>query len=159
MAVDTVEFVAGVKWAQSLTNTGFDESRQSGTAYSSIRPTVIAGSNRLYFTSQTIAASGTLTLNCQSLTDALGQAIVATRIYGIWVEANGAGLRCETHGTNGLVFPWNDASDAITIDTHGELSYCSTTSTVVDATHKQLLFTNVSGAVGTAVKILLLLGQ
>ena len=159
MALDTVRFAAIVEWAQSVVNSGFDDSKNSGKSYSAPTITTSSAANRIYFTSQTIAAAGTLTLNCQSLTDALGQAIVATRIYGIWFHTTGAALRMEPDASNGLVFPFDDASDKLTIKTEGHFMCVANTATTVDATHKNITFTNTSGSVSTAVKILLLLGQ
>lgn len=159
MAVDTVRFAAVVEWAQSVANSGFDDSKNSGKSYSAPTITTSSAANRIYFTSQTIAAAGTLAIDCRSLTDALGQAIVATRIYGIWFHTSGAALRFEPGAANGLVFPFDNSSDKLTVKTEGHFMVVQNTATTVDATNRNLLFTNTSGVASTAVKLLLLLGQ
>lgn len=158
MSVDAVRILTAMMCRHRKTNTGYTDTVQTVSEYTLIEPTV-ANANRFYSTTYSIAASGTQTINLQSLTDALGQTITATKAYAIRIQNTGANISLKAGAADGFVWFLVDASDILLIHTGGTFAWASATATTVDATHKNLLITNLSGSDATSVKVELVLGQ
>lgn len=154
MALDFATVTITGTWQQSKTNTGFSPTIQGPDAISQSTALTVGASNAnsLYAATGTLAAAATLTIDLQSFTDQLGQAITMTRAYSIIVKTTGAALKVEPGASNGLVWFFAGTTPSITIPADGAMGFVQPTAATVDATHKTIKLTNV-GAVSLTYNI------
>lgn len=156
MAASNCQITTESRWANEVSFTGYASAKQADSSSKTVTPGSTC--NRVFFESRTLVASGTYTYDLQALTDALGVAIVATKIFGLRIENSGNTLTIAPGAANGLVFYWSGTNPVITIKTGGTHAHCDPAATTVTALLKTLLFTNASGS-STTFQIEFLLGQ
>ena len=161
MALDLAQVSIAATWQQSKANTGFASTVQGPDSNALLATLAVGASDAdsVYAASGTIASAGTVSIDLQSFTDQLGQAITMTRVYAMLVQTATGSLKVEPHGTNGLVWFFSGTTPAITLPPGGGFCFLQTTSQTVDATHKVVKLTNTgSPAVTLTYKITILGG-
>lgn len=144
MALDFATVTITGTWQQSKTNTGFSPTIQGPDSISQSTALTVGSSaaNSLYAATGTLAASASSTIDLQSFTDILGQAITMTRVYSIIVKTTDDSLKIEPGSSNGLSWFFGGTTPSITIPAGGAMGFVQTTAATVDATHKTIKLTN-----------------
>lgn len=145
-----------VQWAMSRSNTPFAPTKQGtdGVEYNLADLNTIF--DKVYVASATIAGSGTLTIDLQALEDLVDDPIAFTGLLLAFVLPVGGNVNVAPGAANGLQL-FGGAARTVDVLENGALFYGGDpagTGIVVDATHKTLLFTNLS-VTGITVEIVL----
>lgn len=159
MALDFAQVSMSASWQQTKINPGFTNTVQGpdSTALFSTLTVGTSNANSVYNAQAVLAASGTATIDLQSFTDQIGQAIVMTRAYAIIVTTTGASLKVEPNSTNGLSWFFGGTTPSITIPDGGGFCFSQSSAQTVSGTSKQIKLTN-TGAVSTTYKITIIGG-
>jgi hypothetical protein len=145
--------VAKLSWGLEKSNTGRNATKQDGSVDYSVAP-AIATYTSVFSARYTILAAGTQAVDFYSFTDLAGNAVTATKIYGVLIVVTGAGssVKVEPHGTNPLTWFFAGTTPSITIPgsaTPGGMFLFSEGGTeVLSATVRQWLLT-CAGATAT----------
>lgn len=154
MSVDISTVVGQISWTQSKANTGYTKTKQGPDQISvSLAPDTTTY-NRIYATSGTLAASASVTIDLQGVTDYLGQSLTLTKIIAIQLTATGSTMKYEPGATNGLTWFLSGTSPAITVRDGGFFLVGDGTYGTVNGTAKTITITNtgaVSGSYGLAL--------
>lgn len=182
MALDslTLNVSAPVNWtaAKNVTGANQNTNASSATEAKGALGTATAGNtpnglNELYFSIQSIVASGNISIDFSTFTDILNAAaVVGVRIKFIQVEllsttqdsvngTNASSILIDATVVNALIAQANSgwlttATSGFVIPNGGWLQFGCTNASgvVVDATHKVLKINNNDGANAAAVKII-----
>lgn len=140
--------------------TGFTTASYSTAYQSSVSPTISAGAcNRPYFVQSTLASGATVTIDLRSLTEPVfGEALTPARAYTVHLKIITAPGRYMPGAANALVWPFNDASDAINLNAGDSFAYGSATAATIDATNRNVRIINTHGSVTLTYTIVFLLG-
>lgn len=150
MAATSVGITAALSWALEKTVTGFDKAKQKGQVSYTPAPAV-ATYNAVFAAEYTILAAGTQAVDFYSFTDLVGNAVTATKIYGVLVTVTGtnAAVKIETHGTNGLVWFFGGTTPSITVPAGGCFLFSEGGTEALSATVRQWLLTNTGSGTAT----------
>lgn len=149
MSVDNSTVVGQITWTQSKTNTGYAKTKQGPDQLSvSLSPDTTTY-NRIYATSGTLAASATVTIDLQGVTDYLGQSLTLTKIIAIQLKATGSTMKYEPGASNGLTWFLSGTSPAITVRDGGFFIVGDGTFGVVSGSAKNITITNTGATSGT----------
>lgn len=135
-----------VQWAMSKANPPFAPTKQGtdGLEYNLADLNDIF--DKVYVVSAAVAGSGTLTVDLKALTDLVNDPIDFTAVLFAFVLPIGSGVSVEPGAANGLEL-FGGTGRVVDVLENGALFYGGDPAgdgIVVDATHKTLLFTNLS---------------
>lgn len=158
MSVDISTVVGQITWTQSKTNTGYAKTKQGPDQLSvSLTPDTTTY-NRIYSTTGTLAASASVTIDLQSVTDLLGQSLTLTKIIAIQMSATDSTMKYEPGASNGLSWFLSGTSPAISVRAGGFFLVGDGTFGVVSGSAKTITITN-TGAVSGTYELALIGGQ
>jgi len=164
MALTRAQMTFTTSWEQTKTITGFNASTQSGSLSTLVTPTISgAACNRIYMVQGTAAFGVTVTVNLFSLTEpAFNEAIAPVRIYGVQLRIAGATGQYKPGAADPLIWPFADASDALTFASTSTLSdsfmFGTHTGQTVSNTVKNVRVINTHGSDTLTYTVAWLLG-
>lgn len=158
MSVIASSVVGQITWTQSKTNTNFSTTKQGPDQVSVTLTPDTTTYNRIYATSGTLAASASVTIDLQGVTDYLGQSLTLTKIIAIELSATGSAMKYEPGASNGLSWFLSGTSPALTVQSGGFFLVGDGTFATVSGSAKTITITN-TGAVSGTYKIALIGGQ
>ena len=145
-----------VTWTQQSAIVGFVSAQQGpDKIYSSVGVDVTV-SDEFYVYKGTLAISGTLVINLQSVTNLLNEAVSFTGIRQIILKTDGANITLApsvTSPTTGLVWFFTGTTPVLTIKDGGTLLMDDGGFVTVDATHRSITITNTSASVTTYIEL------
>lgn len=169
MPLTALNFDAAVGWTQTGVNANFSPPTETNAqAFAAEASLPSSGSvsfwNQANAQALTLNPGGTGTVDCYVFTNLAGGAVTATAAMGIAVFPVGGDVTVAPGASNPLYWFFNGASTAttagITAPNNGFLAYCKpgsdTGTTAINATTRNLLFTNGSGSNTTTVTICLI---
>lgn len=149
MSVDNSAVVGQINWTQSKVNSGYTKTKQGPDQLSvSLSPDTTTY-NRIYAVSGTLAASASVTIDLQGVTDYLGQSLTLTKIIAIQLSAEGSTMKYEPGASNGLSWFLSGTSPAISIRSGGFFLVGDGTFGVVSGSAKTITVTNTGATSGT----------
>lgn len=159
MSVDVSSVVAELGWTQSKTNGDFSKTRQGPDKLSKTLTPNTTTYNRIYAASGTLAGGASVTIDLQSITDYLGQAVVLNKILAIMVAATTTNMKYEAGATNGLTWFLGGTSPTITIRAGGFFLFGDGATFTVSSTVKTITVTNLDATNAGIYEIALIGGQ
>jgi len=166
MSLSSRSLTAGINWDLRKTNGTYATAKNKDRH--TFSPTLPAGQNQLQSNEYTLTTSATQTIDLYAtFTDLAGNAgLQATKVYGflITVVGTNGGLTIEPGASNALTWFFGGTAPTVTIPyglaaAPGCLMFFQPTAQVLDATHRNLKFTNTSGSASITFKITFLLGS
>lgn len=152
-ATTQVSINASLSWALSKSITGFQSATQGQDSVSFTNSALaVATWTEIFAAQYVIATTGTQVVDLRSFTDFLANSVTGTKAMALIIAVTGAAtdkLNVKPNASNGLVWPFHDASSSIDIPGGGCNLFsegASSTGTTIDGTHKQLLLTNNGSA-------------
>jgi len=136
-------------WIYRRTIPGYAPSRQRGTFTSSLNADTTEYNHKI-FDQYTLIAGGTQIVDLrQFVSEVSGESVTASKVLTLELKATGdAGgkIKIQPYSSNGLVWPFGDASDSITLRV-GELGQCTLAiqdgdAAVVGDAERNILLTN-----------------
>jgi hypothetical protein len=147
-----------ITWTQTKTNTGFLVTRQGPDKIELGLAPAIATYNEVYAVQGTLAGSATVTLNLNSFSNLLGQAVTATKGIGLMVKATAADLKIEPGATNPLAWFWGGTTPSVTIKAGGFFLIGDGGTATISASTCNLKITNLSGSITATYSVAFLGG-
>ena len=148
MALSSLTLNAQFSWVFTRLPPGFKNAQQGPQSKAfNWTPTIPGSINQAYIGTVTLAAAATTTIDLQSFTNLIFEAVTIDKVNCLFVTVKpttagqtGGRLTIEPGTTNGLVWFWG--STQLTLTSGGCLAHKDDTPTVVDATHRTLLLKN-----------------
>lgn len=161
ISVSTAKLTITSSWTQVNTVTGFNSGSHNGPYTSSVSPTVSASAlDRIYVVQGTLTFGATVTIDVFALTtQPFGEALAPVRIYSVHLKIATTTGRYMPGAANALLFPFNDASDAINFNAGDSFGFASTTASTVSATLRNIRIINTHGSATLTYTLVLFLGE
>lgn len=164
-ALSQLTLNATIGWLLSKAVTGFSNTvqYQDSLAFNNSSLTLTTWTE-VSVQTYTIASAGTQVVDLRSFTDPIGNSVTGTKAMALVIAVTGAvgdRLNVAPNASNGLVWPFHDASSSVDIPGGGFLLFsegASSTGTTIDGTHKQLLLTN-NGSASLTVNLVALVSD
>ncbi len=164
MPLTNPSLVLNAGWTLTKPHTGFLNSQYGPDSAGFSLAGVATGFNQLLARIDTIAASGTVTIDVSAYTDLCDNAVTLSKaLYLLLIPTGTTGgvLKLEPGASNGLVWFFSGTTPAISIPVNGVFLFSMAPAVaagqVIDGSHKTLLLTN-TGSVSMSVKTILLGG-
>lgn len=152
-ALTQVGISASISWTLARAVTGFKSVGQGQDSVAASNSALaVATWTELFAAQYTVATTGTQVVDLRAFTDLVSNSVTGTKAMAIIVLVAGAAadkLNVAVNASNGLVWPFHNTSSSIDIPGGGFNLFSegpTSTGTVIDATHKQLLLTNNGSA-------------
>ncbi len=142
----TCALIAGITAQLTRADTGFTTATRKLTKQ--LLATDVTAFNSVFAAEYSIAAAGTQTVDFfAAFTDLLGNSVSLTKAIALLVLATGSGVIVEPKpATNPLVWFYSGTSPQITIHAGGGFLFFDGATRTIDATHRNILFTETGGA-------------
>lgn len=153
MALTSATLSLALQYAFEKANTGFADTKVGPK-----RRTYTLGSSAawdsLRLVEYSIAASGTQTIDMSAFTDLAGTAITPSKALVLILIPTGAGVKLEPGASDPLTWFFAGTTPSVSIPVGGLFVYAEPVGQTVDATHKNLKLTNLSGSVTLTVDVI-----
>ena len=105
------------------TPTGFHAATESDQTFFALSALNVTNWNQVYATSQTVAISGSFTIDLTSLTNLVQESFSFMHVKSIYVSTTGADITFGPGMTNGLQWFLDDVTATITIKNGGSFAF------------------------------------
>jgi hypothetical protein len=160
MPLTKATYASKVSWTVTNTPAGFRAASQSDSVSYSSRLDTTLVKNALAG-SVTLAAGASLTVDLfAAFTDLAGGSFSATKVYGFELIALGenAKVKMEPGATDALTWFFAGTTPSLTVVAPGAASHLDGAHTTIDATHRNVKFTN-TGSADLAMEFVFLVGN
>ena len=159
MSVDISGVVGEINWSQSKTNTAFVKTKQGPDKITSSLTPSTTTFNRIYAVSGTLAASASVTIDLQGVTDYLAQSLTLTSIIAIMVKATTTDMIYSPGTSNGLTWFLGGTTPTITVRAGGFFLIGDGSAGTVSGSAKTIKITNASASLSGTYELALIGGQ
>ena len=158
MSISTSGISGEISWTQTKTNTGFLVTRQGPDKVDPALAPSTTTYNEVLAVQGTLAASANTTINLNSFTNLLGQAVTVTKGIGFIIKAAAADLKIEPGATNPLGWWWGGTTPSITIKAGGFFLIGDGGTATIGSSACNLKITNLSGSLTASYTVAFLGG-
>lgn len=148
MALTLANISASLQWILTKVNSGFKSSKQGPDSLSASINYDTTTTNKIILSQFTLTSGATQTIDLQSAVDLLGASVTMTKAVALEFTSVGNDVKLTCAGTNGLTawFLRNSGELWVTDGGFVCVGWTYAKAVTVDATHKNIVFTNSSGA-------------
>lgn len=159
MPLQNISYNNALSWSLSKPITGFSSATQGSDSVSSTLNGInVATYNQLFAAQYALPAAGTQTVDLSAFTNLVGESTGFGHVTLLYVLVTGtnANVAVSPGAANGLVWFFGAADQSVSVPANAAFTFSAGSSgpgAVVDATHKNLLFTNYGSGAAT-VKVI-----